>query len=124
MKQLYYHLFPYLAFLFIGCSSNENIKSVPEKNKSIPDNAFWSGGMDGGNWYLIDSIDQFKKEAKIIVYNEYDGKIIIEKLFKLNCKSDEDIDWNNLNKQFSAFDGEKIFLHKTNSTAQIKCFFE
>ena len=104
-----------------------NTKNVDasDKPKNISDKAFWVGGADGGNWYLVDSINKSRKEASIKVYNDYTGELIVSKTFKMKCINDDGINWDNLREQINAFDGEKIQLEiKGKGGTSRYCYFE
>ncbi|HMF73848.1 MAG TPA: hypothetical protein VK616_20345 [Flavitalea sp.] len=45
-----------ILFLTSSCLNKSNYVEVPQKPKGIPENSFWKGGADGGNWYVIKSI--------------------------------------------------------------------
>jgi hypothetical protein len=116
-----------LIFLFsLSTCVNTSYKAVPpEKVKSIPDKAFWVGGVDGGNWYLLDFINKSRKEAFFKIYNDYTGELIESKKFKLKCDNDDGINWNDLKGQINAFDGERILLEIKGKEGTSKyCDFE
>lgn len=105
---------------FQACSGNQNYK--PKKIKNIPEKAFWVGGSDGGNWYLVDSIVNEKNKAQIRVYNDNNGSLIISKWFKLICQPSNQLLIENLKRQINAFDGERILLIPVNG--EKSCWLE
>jgi hypothetical protein len=105
-----------LSFL-LSCSTTIDKKNEPARLKGIPENAFWIGGVDGGNWYLIDYIDDHRNNAFIKVYNDNDGSLIISKSFMLICPSDNQTLIDDLKEQIQGFDGKKIFLKSPDEKA-------
>ena len=89
----------------------------------IPDKAFWAGGVDGGNWFLVDSFDVNNNTASMKVYNDQAGTLELDKTFKLQCDFERKVNWNNLKEEISAFDGKRIFL-KTLQKENKTCYFE
>jgi hypothetical protein len=99
-----------IFILIISSCSNKNSKEKPVRITSIPEKAFWVGGSDGGNWYLVDYIHPQRNNADIKVYNDNDGSLIISKRFILICPTDNQILIGNLREQINAFDGKIIYL--------------
>lgn len=115
----------FISIFFCSCIEKGKHFNTPEKAKGIPENAFWAGGMDGGNWYLIDSSKKSRKEATIRVFNDQNGDQIISKTFRMECINEDGIDWNNLKSQIVSFDGEKILLEiKGSGSVRRYCYFE
>lgn len=116
-------LFTIATFLLIflpSCLYKRQEEITPVKAKGIPEKAFWVGGLDGGNWYLVDFIHPHKNGAQIRVYNDHDGSLIISKRFSLACPVDNLIWIENLEEQINSFDGEKIYLKPTNG--KMSCY--
>lgn len=114
----------FLLTFFYSCSET-NQQNIPKKVKGIPDSVFWAGGVDGGNWYLIDSFNKTRKEASIKVYDDAIGELLISKTFKMSCINEDGVNWNNLSEQFNAFDGEKIqLLIKGKDNSYRYCYFK
>jgi hypothetical protein len=104
-------IFPLLfVVLIVSCSDKKGQAKSPARVKGIPEKAFWIGGVDGGNWYLIDSISNQRNSAFIKVYNDNDGSLLISKKFDLICQLDNQTLIKNLKEQINFFDGEKIEL--------------
>jgi hypothetical protein len=99
-----------VCILFASCFGNEHRYPPPVKQEDIPDETFWVGGANGGNWYLVESVDKLRKEAVIDVYNDQSGELVVSKVFKVDCSNEDGIDWNNLKDQIQSFDGNKIKL--------------
>lgn len=104
--------------LFSSCLNNGTKDNNLKKPKNIPSNAFWVGGVDGGNWFLIKKIHPHKNCASIDIYNEHNGNIIISKKFFLVCALDTPSFNQNqyfhildsLQANIIAFDGTSIIL--------------
>ncbi len=92
------------------------------KVKGIPENAFWIGGADGGNWYLIDNVHDHRNNAIIKVYNDNDGSLIVSKRFILICPSDNQTLIEELKEEIAGFDGEKILIKSPNGKQP--CYFQ
>jgi hypothetical protein len=118
MRLLSLITFSLLSLLF-ACNSNQ----APDKVKGVPTNAFWIGGKDGGSWYVIRSTDSISKSAVIEVYNDNSGELEQNKTFTLQCDNSEDIHWNNLESQISAFDGTLIHLNVVNGKNRV-CYLK
>jgi len=98
------------ALLSISCSHKKEEAKSPLRVKGIPEKAFWIGGVDGGNWYLIEDIYDHRNSAFIKVYSDNDGSLMISKKFDLICHLDNQTLIENLKEQIDAFDGERIYL--------------
>lgn len=107
------------------CNTKEASATVhaPEKVGNIPQDAFWIGGIDGGQWYLVDSINKSNQTIYFKIYNDYNGDLIVDKPFKLHCNNYEEIQWNNIRSQITAFDGQHIILITVNKEGKY-CYFE
>ena len=107
-----------LFFVFLlSCSTTIEKKKETGRIKGIPEKAFWIGGVDGGNWYLVDYIHDDRNNAFIKVYNDHDGSLLVSKRFMLICPSDNQILIGDLKEQIESFDGEKIHLKSPNRKA-------
>lgn len=93
------------------CDTKESstILHAPDRLSKIPQDAFWVGGIDGGQWYLVNSIDKTDKIIHFKIYNDYNGDLLVDKKFKLNCDNNTEIKWDNIKEQINAFDGQKSF---------------
>ena len=117
------------VFLFGLLLSNCNYKKdVQNKNEhkrldGIPNQAFWIGGMDGVNWFVIDSINKNSKSVTFEIYNDNSGQLIEKRIFTLSCNSETVIKWNNLQEEINGYDG-KIILLKAAKEKNIACCFQ
>jgi hypothetical protein len=122
--QLFNALLLIVSIALVSCFGKEHGYNFPVKPKEIPDEAFWIGGTDGGNWYLIESVDKLRKEASIDVYSDRDGELLISKIFKIDCTNEDGIDWDHLKDQIQSFDGNKIMLEVKGRWYSRYCYFE
>lgn len=111
-----------IFILIISSCLNKNNKEKPVRANGIPEKAFWVGGHDGGNWYLIDYIHPHKNNVHIKVYNDIDGSLIISKRFILICPTGSQVLIGNLREQINAFDGKIIYLKS--ATGKKGCFLQ
>ena len=102
-------------FTLFSCSANHDKVKPQERPKNIPEQAFWVGGTDGGNWYVVEYVHNHKNNAIIKVYNDADGSLIASKRFVLVCPIDNQQLIDNLQEQINAYDGEKILLRSPNN---------
>lgn len=104
-------IFISILFFFSFCSDKNDTLKAPERIVGIPDQAFWIGGPDGGNWYYVEYIHPHRNNAIIKIYNDRDGELIVSKRFILICPEDSPSLIDSLQKQINAFDGDKILLY-------------
>jgi hypothetical protein len=107
---------------FCDTKQSSTILHAPDRVGIIPQSAFWVGGIDGGQWYLVESINTTDKAIHFKIYNDYNGDLITDKIFKLHCDNLE-VKWDNIRDQINAFDGQKIFLTQINNDKKY-CYFE
>lgn len=105
-----------LFVVLSSCLSKQNESKEPVRKSGIPKTAFWVGGVDGGNWYSVDNVSSQRNSAMIKIYDESDGSLIIDKKFFLVCRSDSTVLIQNLRKQITAFDRERIYLETGSSS--------
>ena len=110
------HIFLYSMLL--GCS-NERPSLTPSKPKTVPSDAFWKGGIDGGHWFLVKDIHPHQNMAEINIYNDYDGSLVIAAIFTLVCNADKQSFIEDLPNQIDNYDGERISLIKS---ANSQCY--
>jgi hypothetical protein len=109
-----------LLFLFTSCGTNK-----PAKIKGIPETAFWAGGVDGGQWYQVDSIDKQNNTIVCKIYNDNNGELVANRKFKLHCfQSKSDINWDNLEDEINSYDGTRYISLKTLDSDNKHCWFE
>ena len=107
------------------CDTKESsaILHAPDRVGEIPQDAFWVGGFDGGQWYLVDSINKIARTIHFIIYNDYNGDIVADKIYKLHCDNNQEVKWDNIQVQINCFDGVRIILTTINIDGKY-CFFE
>ena len=94
----------------VSCNSKTGyLKTTRPTN--VPENAFWRGGADGGNWYLVHYINDHRNAAKISIYNDQDGSLIVTKTFFKACPTSQLELIKNLPDEKAGFDGDKILLN-------------
>lgn len=98
------------AYTFSKAMKADKFGDYQLKPKAVPYDAFWAGGVDGGNWYLVKEINIDKNKASIEVYSDHDGSLLLSKTFTLSCPAEPQISITNLKEQINGFDGEKIYL--------------
>src|SRR5690349_19245620 len=108
----------FIAFVFTAsaCSLKQDKQKEPERVKGIPEKAFWVGGADGGNWYLVEDVNSHKNMASIKIYNDNNGSLITSRRFILVCHSGNQEFINDLNMQINGFDGERILLKSSKNS--------
>ena len=113
-----------IAFLLVisACSTKPDKSKEPVRRGDIPEKAFWAGGADGGNWYLVEDVHSHSNNAVIKVYNDNDGSLIVSKKFMLICQPENIVYIEDLQKQISGFDGERILLKSPNDKET--CFLQ
>lgn len=100
-----------ITIVFVSCIDSKDKIPAPARPIRVPEKAFWIGGADGGNWYLVEYVHPHKNNAVIKIYNDNNGDLITSKRFILICNTSESpIHIDNLQKQIMAFDGKKIYL--------------
>jgi hypothetical protein len=114
--------FTFLFFLFTSCNYPAKSKA-PERVKSIPQDAFWCGGSDGGNWYVAKNIDSVVKKIHFKIYNDFTGELEIDKDFTLHCANEYEVKWDNIKEQINFFDGKRIGLIIIKKN-EADCYFE
>jgi len=110
---------PIFLIVACGCKSLENNDS--KRPNKVPKDSFWAGGIDGGNWYHIKSINNHRNIARIAVYNDQDGSLIIDKYFMLICDANKYTFIQELKVQISSFDGKNIYFIQSDS---VNCYLQ
>ena len=82
----------------------------PPRVKGVPAQAFWAGGPDGGNWYVITRADSIRRQAVIQVYHDGTGELLVSRTFLMDCINEKGVDWQNLQNQINFFDGNSVVL--------------
>lgn len=83
--------------------------AAPSKPKSVPDAAFWIGGVDGGNFIYISKKMDSQKIYSAQIYNDHTGEIEYSGALKYsgvteNVESLKDV------SIYQGWDGEKLHL--------------
>jgi YbbR domain-containing protein len=104
------YLLVVFSMLFFSCEFNNS------KNK-IPNNSF----LINDYWFFVESIHSHKNNAKISVFSNKTGELIVSKKFILVCYDENQIFISNLKEQIESFDGEKIHLKSKKSP---KCWLQ
>src|SRR5688572_28833746 len=97
-----------LTIIILWTSCSTTAKQGPERIKGIPEDAFWVGGQDGGQWYKIKKLNKESLTVDFVIYNDYTGEIATERQFQLKCNSKNEINWDNFNDEINAYDGQRI----------------
>jgi hypothetical protein len=101
-------------YTFLNGMKEDNFADYQLRPKNVPREAFWAGGVDGGNWYIVKEINRERNRAKIEIYNDQDGSLLFSKLFILVCSSKEHLLITDLKKQINGFDGHRLYLKDAN----------
>ncbi len=101
-----------LAGFAAGCMTKVEI---PLRPKTVPNEAYWAGGVDGGNWFLISSAGQNRYNVKI--WNDFTGDLEGKGIFEL--KKDDRIDASG-STAASFWDGNSIYLENKSRLIPIK----
>lgn len=110
----------FLVFLLVNCGTNKRTKP-----KDIPETAFWAGGVDGGQWYQIDSIDMQNNTILCKIYNDNNGELVADRKFKLHCyQAKSNINWDHLEDEINSYDGSRYISLKTLDADNKHCWFE
>lgn len=110
-----------IIFLWTSCSTTDT--GEPTRIKGIPENTFWVGGQDGGQWFEIKEIDKESLTADIAIYNENTGDLDADRQFKLKCNSKSQFNLDNLKNEINGFDGQRILLKQLDKEDR-NCFLE
>lgn len=88
--------------------------SIPKKPVDVPESAFWKGGLDGGYWFDLLNLNVNQRQAEIAIYDDYYGKLVIQKKFNLEC--DTQFDFSQLADYIDFFNGIQIGLTVVDSS--------
>lgn len=75
-----------VLLFFIKCV-HSNVAEPPDKPKVVPNTAVWKGDFDEGFWIDLINSDTLNDKFRFKVYNDYNGELVFDGLFKLpsNC---------------------------------------
>jgi hypothetical protein len=93
------------ALIASGCKPA--VTKAPPRPNSIPKDAVWRGGPDGGSWFKCDSAKADSSFYWMSVYFESDGEVWVRGSFSLEGT------WilpESLAQRISCYDGTSIFL--------------
>lgn len=88
--------------------------SIPDKPVDVPESAFWKGGLDGGYWFDLLNLNVNQRQAEIAIYDDYYGKLVIQKKFNLFCATK--FDFSQLADYIDFFNGIQIGLTVVDSS--------
>jgi hypothetical protein len=88
-----------------GCKVSK--VQAPQRPDSVPKDAFWSGGPDGGSWFRCDSFQIDSGLYWLSIYNEGDGQIWEKGPFVLKGKP---ISPDSLGRVIAGYDGDRVHL--------------
>ncbi len=89
----------------------------PEKPKSVPQEAVWKGGCDGGNW--IELVDTRNSKYRFRIYRDWDGTLELDADFKpVSCENPK-LTISNWEQSITGYLNEKINLKDTSCYLQI-----
>lgn len=97
-----------LAIYFLMITSDN--ATAPERHSSIPNEAIWYGGSDGGSWVIVNEGDS-TNTFKIKVYNESNGSLWTDGVFTIseNC-SNTILSVEDVRRSINGFDGKNLIL--------------
>jgi len=106
-KFIFFSLSLLLIATILSCSSSE--ENFPRPN-SIPQEAMWIGGIDGGAWVLLSKDDtQPKHIYNAEIYGDQAGDLWYSGRLQLDPKEGESFDIKNPDN-FGVWDGDNLLL--------------
>ncbi len=90
----------FMSILLFACSNGKK-----QKPSTLPNNAEWIGGSDGGVWIAFKKEDE-QRNLEFAIYQE-SGELWVSTNFTGNCKFDKNL---SLADQIEAFDGENLIM--------------
>lgn len=80
----------------------------PERPASVPFNAIWAGGPDGGSWILCErDPDPIRSTYRCSIFHDFTGELVASGLYEAKGS---DIDTIDFDKELAGFDGDVIHL--------------
>ena len=112
-------LYTILLISLISCQYGKS-ESKPD---SVPENAVYIGGKDGGVWvYLKQMIS--KNQFKIAIYTQ-NGDFFIQDVFSFDCNCfQEYLSGKELFNTINAFDGQNFILNFTDTCINKYCYLK
>lgn len=111
--------FMFCVAALLGAGCRDVGLPPPERPKTVPANAVWAGGPDGGNWFNCKKIAK-KWHYECSVYADFDGQLVDGGEYVLKS-----VHWDEENKEaiveemdkltinFNGFDGHAVMLTNT-----------
>ncbi|WDE07170.1 hypothetical protein SG34_009905 [Thalassomonas viridans] len=116
MKKILLILLSILVLFFVLIAINppeivfEDRKIVyPEKPESIPNNVFWAGGIDGGNFIYVEPYKDTGTLYYVQIYNDFTGDIEYKGLLKYSGRGSLKQPLNDA-ALYQGWDGTKLHL--------------
>lgn len=82
---------------------------APDRPQDVPKNAFWVGGIDGGNFIYVVKLDSEEKLFLAKIYNDYTGDIEYEGILKYTGSNNINHSLNDASL-YQGWDGEHLYL--------------
>jgi hypothetical protein len=87
----------------------ETVAEAPVKPKSVPKDAFWVGGIDGGNFILVNKRSSETDSYTAYIYNDFSGDLEFEGVLKYSGNKPMEMPLTDPASYFG-WDGEKLYL--------------
>ncbi len=87
----------------------ETEATAPRKPKSVPNSAFWAGGIDGGNFILVSKREGEHNLFSAQIYNDNTGDIEYSGVLKYSGNQTIERSLNDPSL-YQGWDGEKLHL--------------
>lgn len=88
MKRIVVTVSVTMIALIVGLWFISRIPNGPKRFANMPTDAVWIGATDEGFWFSVIFVDSIRQIARIQVYNDYNGKLMMDANYKLHdsCK--------------------------------------
>jgi len=96
-------IFIIFAYFIIDYLFNSCYVIAPERISSIPPEAVWAGGPDGGSWFLCKKESGRDDLYSCVIYNDFTGTVWSKGLYVLRR-----YEWNEAKKQAEYFPAEPV----------------
>jgi len=98
-----------IVTIFSGCDNSRNDNQIRERPQSVPKNAIWVGGDDGGVYLIIEKNKKDKLNIyRAIIYHSI-GEVDYKGKLSINSKKNPFFDINN-KELYSGWDGDTLYL--------------
>ncbi len=81
--------------------------AAPKKPKSVPTDAFWVGGIDGGNFIFVSKHEDKDSLFSVKIYNDYTGDLEYTGVLKYSGNKTIEKSLND-HSLYQGWDGEKL----------------